>query len=183
MSAITKSALIFASVFIIVKLILFNTGLHNTNYVLVVFVNILCALLAMIIGLRMNFKENNEQKSYTELVKLTMRAAALYALIISAFAYLYYTKIDPEFISSRVEERMVLARAANFDQLKKDHPEKLRDMNREDFLQAEKENAELWFSPFFLTTLTMIGLILISLFYSFFIAWFWGKFLQSKLKQ
>lgn len=182
MSPTTKSAVIFSMLFIITKLVLFNTGLHESNYILVVFANILFVLLAMIMGLRMNTKANPSEKNYTELVKISMRSAALYALLVSAFAYLYYTKIDPDFINSRVEERMVLARAADFDQLKKDHPEKLEGKNREDFLNDEKSNAELWFSPFFLSTLTLVGLILISLFYSFFIAWFWKKFLEKQFK-
>lgn len=178
MSSTAKSAVIFAACFVIFKLIFFNTGLHDNNYVVVVFANILFVVLAMIFGLRFARKDNPEEnRTYTQHVKTSMRAASLYAILISAFSYLYYSKIDQGFVQHRIEERMELARNVDFAELQKMNPEKLQGKNREDFLQAEKENAELWFSPFFLSTLTLMGLILISLFYSLLIAWFWGKFI------
>lgn len=176
-----KTALIFTSVFVILKLILFQTGKHGDLYVLVVFGNILCLLMTMIFGIYSWKKVHPEKRGYTDDVKITMQSAAYYLILVSAFSYLFYSTIDKNFVQQRVEERVEIARKADFEELKKQNPEKLQDKTREDFIDDEKEQAELWFSPFFLSTMVLVGGMIMAFFYSLVIAWGWRKFFENQL--
>lgn len=176
-----RIALIFALLFVILKLTLFNMGKHEDLYVVVVFGNIFFILMTMIFGLRTWKKANPGKRSYTDDVKITMQGAVLYVVLVSAFAYLYYTGIDKQFIATRIQERVEIAEKADFDELQKKHPEKLSGKTREDFIDEEREQAILWYSPFFMSTLMLMAGLIISLFYSFLIAWFWRKFMEAPL--
>lgn len=171
-----RSAVIFASCFIIAKLIFFNAGWHSKFYVGIIFINILMVLLAMVYGMWMERKHSQTPKnSYLEIVKSCMRPAMLYVLLVTAFVYLYYNVIDQQHCAQLVEQRMAAAEKADFAEIQKANAE-FQNMTRNDFLDRERENAEKIFSPFAVATATLFGLVILSFFYSLVVAWVFKRF-------
>lgn len=170
-----RSAVLFASVFIIVKLIFFNAGWHGKYYPLIIFINILLVLLAMVTGLWSEGKHSKPKTAYLEIVKSCLRPAALYILLVTAFVYLYYNVIDKDHCRDLVEQRMEAAEKVDFKKMQETRAE-YKDLTRNDFLDKEKENAEKIFSPFSVATATLFGLLMISFFYSLVIAYVYKRF-------
>jgi hypothetical protein len=176
MSVTLRAALLAFSIYVITKLVLFNIGKHDEWYMLVVFQNILCIIIAMVFTLRGTFKEKGPSKGYVEDVKIAMRGAALYVILASAFAYFFYSAIDHDYMHRNVEAQMVRVRAVNFDSLQKANPDRLAALSRDSFVEKEQEYAEMIYSAFFSTTVMLVGSLLLSFFYSLVIAWVWKKF-------
>lgn len=170
-----RSAVLFASVFIIVKLIFFNAGWHSKYYPAIIFINILLVLLAMVTGLWSEAKHSKPKGSYLEIVKSCLRPAALYIVLVTAFVYLYYNAIDKEHVKNLVEQRMAAAEKMDFEELQKSNIE-FKEMTRNDFLDRERENAEQIFSPFSVATATLFGLLMLSFFYALIIAYVYKRF-------
>ncbi len=177
MSLTFRLALLFAALFAGFKMVLHYSGLHETHYELVIFANILLVLLMMVFGLWAEKKKSPEKRSYTDDVKASMRSAALYAIFVSVFVFIYYRKIDPEFSERRVAQRVELAENVDFQALKESDPTRWAHMTREDFIDDEKEKAEALYSPLVHTTLTLVGITLLSFFYALLLAVLWRKVL------
>ena len=104
MKITVKVGLLFAAIWITVKMILYSTGAIGYDVKIPVLFNILCILLAISIGL---FKLKRSQKEATSLltdIKNGLTAGVPYAIIVSVFLYVFYEKIDTNFIPHRVAE-------------------------------------------------------------------------------
>src|ERR1700752_3357063 len=98
MSKITGAGIGMALVFIILKCIYFVTGLHYTNYNIVVMTNIVCVLMA--VGLAMYMARDKNGKLLAlglDRIKAGMRGGSLYAIIVSSFVYFYYNNLHKKF--------------------------------------------------------------------------------------
>lgn len=157
----------FALVFIILKCVYFVTGLHYTHYNLIILTNIVCVLLAVGLGMYMARDKNNKMlSSGLDRIKAGMRGGAVYAIIVSTFIFFYYNNIDKKFFNDKIKERVKMAEQADFEKLKLNNPEKLGQKTHRDFVDDEKKQAELWFSPFMVSSLTLGALIVCSIMYS-----------------
>ncbi|MFN3341387.1 MAG: DUF4199 family protein [Flavobacteriales bacterium] len=179
MGPLFRLSLACAALFAILKIILFQTGKHESFYMRVVFGNIIMMLMSMSGGLFQWRKQQKKASTYADDVKTTMKSAALYVLFASSFAYLYYTKIDPQSVQERIQVRVTQAEAQDFEELKKVHPEQLKSKTRHDFIEDERKFAAMIFSPFFMSTVMMISGLLLGFFYSLLIAWFWRRFIDK----
>lgn len=182
MSASLRGGLTGAAIFIIIKCLLFVNGTHDKYYNLVILSNIACVLIAVVSG--MWWARDKHGKIFSnglDRMKAGMRSGAVYAIIVSVFVYLYYNNIDKEFVQKKVQERVRLAEKADFTVLQKQNPEKLQEKNRADFIDDERESAELWYSPFMICTLTLVGLMVVAMIYSIVVSLFF-KYLFFKPK-
>lgn len=167
MSRVTGSGIGLALVFIILKCIYFVTGVHYTHYNLIVLTNIICVLVA--VGLAMYMARDKDNKLLAlglDRIKAGMRGGAVYAIIVSTFVYFYYNNIDKKFFEDKVKARVELATKVNFPELQKNNLDKLANSNHADFIDEERKQAELWFSPFMVSTLTLVSLIICAMIYS-----------------
>ena len=97
-----------------------------------------------------------------------MKGGSIYTIIIAGFLLIYFSGIDPDFASNRLElQGITNPENIDFEELKKQNPIKLQGMSKEDFIDKEKETVQLFSSPFLVTTLVLAGMMLASLFYSF----------------
>lgn len=181
MSKVTGAGVGIALVYVILKCIYFITGLHYTNYNLVILSNIICAMLA--VGLGMYVARDSKGDFLTkgiERIKAGMRSGSVYAISISIFVFFYYKSIDKKFFGDKINERVVMAQNADFETLKKEHPEKLADKNHQDFIDMEREQAQLWFSPFIISTITLLGTLLTEMLYALVLNIIFKNFLNSR---
>jgi type IV secretory pathway TrbF-like protein len=167
MSKVTGAGVGLALVFVILKCLYYVSGLHYTNYNLVILTNIVCVLLA--VGLAMYMARDKNGKLLAlglDRIKAGMRGGAVYAIIVSTFVYFYYNNIDKKFFKDKIKARVELATKADFPTLQKNNPDKLANKTHADFIDDEREQAELWFSPFMVCTLTLVALMVCSMVYS-----------------
>ncbi len=104
MKITVKVGLIFAAIWIAIKMVLFYTNAVGYDVKVPVLLNILCILLAISVGV---FKLKRQQQEATSLmtdIKSGMTAGVPYALVVSVFLFFYYEKIDTNYIPHRVAE-------------------------------------------------------------------------------
>ena len=107
MKVTLKTGLIFAGIWIALKLILFTTGISGENIIPSVMLNILCILLAIAIGLyqqKVLDIKNGEAGNALRDIKNGMTAGVPYAFVVSLFLFFYYNNIHPEFNAHQIAE-------------------------------------------------------------------------------
>ena len=176
-----KVGLIFAALWMGLKMMLFSTqtGAARFDLTVPILSNILSLLLAISIGL---YLHKSREKEYTNAlgdIKNGLSAGVPYILIVSVFLYFYYKKIDPEYNEQQLSEA-----AMQMEKMLND-PEQLqalRDSN-EDFevMSVEKlreslvSNQEAMYSAQAVTTMTLLGLLILATFNSIFITIIYRK--------
>jgi hypothetical protein len=181
MSKVTGAGIGIALIFIILKCVYFITGIHYTNYNLIILTNVVCAMMAVGLGMYMaRDKKGNFLTIGIERIKAGMRGGAIYTVIISLFVYFYYGSIDKKFFADKITERVHYAEQADFELLKTNNPEKLGNKSRGDFIDMEREQAELWFSPFMISTITMLGTLVTSMLYALVLNIIFKNFLNAR---
>lgn len=161
---------LFASVAaIFAKLVLFQI---NAEYQYTVYANILFLLIAIFFGIRQGMIENNGATTYMNDVKSGARTAAIFAVIIAIFAYVYYNNINPEFLQQKIDERMVLVENITPQEIEtlKSEGKIAQELTKEDLINKELENTQNFYSPFFYATLSLIGYLLVGIVYSLFLS-------------
>ncbi len=168
MSAVLKYALLFSALWIIVRLTTF-LGSFGEVYGYVLLINPLFLLLAVTFGLRASKSQSKEASSFLRDVKTGMKAGVLYALIVALFTFLYHRSIDPDFFEDRKEKVIV--------SLKKEieHREKLKEEEKEVppgtiDIEQTRQSLNTMSSPFSVMTLTLLGLITLSIIYAMVVA-------------
>ncbi len=114
------------------------------------FFYLLCFLVALFIGLRI-WKQQNPNLVFTEDVKSGMKIVSIYAIIISAFTFLYYKVINPSYFSSKIQATVDAVEATG--------------SNGAD-LEQVRNTASFVFNAFTHSTLTLFGLMVIGFFYT-----------------
>lgn len=175
-----KFSYIFALVYIILKLIAFNMGKSTELFAPLILVNILLVLMAILFGLKLHRKKNPDSDDhFVTNIKYCMRSASMYALLIAVFVMVYYSVIDRDFTAKIIDNQFSEITKEDFEEMKKKDPDMLRDKTIDDYKKLKREEMELFTSPFITTTMTLMGLMFLSLFYSIIIALAWPKFLNK----
>lgn len=172
-----KYALVFFSLFAIGKIILFQMGLQQQQYQMVILANLLFVLLAVFFALREITKTRGpEGVSFLADVKLGLQTAALYALLTASFVYVYYKWIDVEFLNSMQEHLITQVETAI------ENESIPKGTTKHQFLEDSARQAEMIYSPGSQFTITMIGLIMMGFIYSFFLT-FLNRKVLSRFRQ
>ena len=175
-----KIALIFGLSWIIIKLIVFNLGYAVQLFNITAMINLLFLLLVIFVTLHyFKLKSGKKEKTlFLTDLKEAMKGGSIYTVIIAGFLLVYFSGIDPDFASERMELQGITSpENIDFEELKRQHPIKLQGMSKEDFIDKEKETVALFSSPFLVTTLVLAGMMLTSLFYSIIVVTLYRKVL------
>jgi len=139
--------------------IYFNNLQFSTMDNAVLFANIFILMTGVFFGIR-QFKGTREDvTSYLEDFKAGIRIAAIYAVCMSVFLYLYYAYIDPSYFEIKLQRQ--LEAAQNQDNID---------------LAKAKEMGQFVLSPYFQSTLSLIGFLILGSFYSAIISFLVRKF-------
>lgn len=143
---------------VIVKMLVF---ISNNQFTQIgrysIFINIFIIMIAVFLGIREYKRQMGNRSTYLEDFKHGMKTAAWFAILLSIFVYCYYSFIDTEYFPQLLQQRLELAESQNFD------------------VEKARETGEIFLSPFFQTTITLMGFILLGAFYSALIAFFVRK--------
>jgi len=146
---------------ILLRLIVFANGWQFTGYENIYFLgNTLILMTGIFFGIRL-FKNNQlERTSFLSDLKAGMKVAGIYAILISFFAYCYYSYIDSQYFTIKMQSQLELAEqngaeAGNLKQM--------------------RETMGFVLTPYFQSTVTLILFILLGTFYSSIITFFVRK--------
>lgn len=100
-----KMGFLFALGWMLVKMILHLTGIGYPSVSLAIFINMFFLLAAICVGLFLHKKQEGfTQGNALSDIKAAMQSAIPYAMLVSLFLYLYYNKINPEFIQKQIAD-------------------------------------------------------------------------------
>lgn len=118
--------------------------------------SVIMVMLFMLIGIFLGVEELRNQSPNKKIVfingfKTAMSIAALHTVLYSLFLYAYYAYIDTTFFVEMIEARVSEFRMAG---------------NSEADIEGFRQSAEVILSPMVQSTFTLVGLLVLSAFYS-----------------
>jgi amino acid transporter len=137
----------------------FNSLQFSTFENVALFANIFVLMTGVFFGIRLFKSQQKEATSYIDDFKAGMRIAAVYALLMSIFLYVYYAHIDPTYFEIKLQNQLEAAQ------------------NQENIdLAKAQEMGEFILSPYFQSTVSLLGFLILGSFYSALIAFLVRKF-------
>ncbi|MCI5056654.1 MAG: DUF4199 family protein [Flavobacteriales bacterium] len=177
MKASVKYGLLGALAAFFIDILLFVFGWNEIDRVVLytVFFNILLLLLAIFFGLR---KESatveNPPGSFGLNFRIGMQANLVFTVSLALFTLVYYKYVDSDYLQKKIDKRVEQAEA--YDISKHDFKDSaVEPMTQEEFVANEKAFAERIYTPFFHSTMKMVGLTVMGVVYCLFFA-----FLRSR---
>lgn len=173
MKITVKVGLLFALLWILVKMVFYWTGIVGMNVVPSVLLNMLFILLAISLGLYFHKLKQTEYTNALGDIKNGMTTGVPYAMVVSVFIYFYYSKIDPEFnrhqkaewevaISKKLDEK------GGLESAREQNPE-FEVMSKEEIITKMKTGYESFYNPVSTMTLSMLALLLLATLNSIFV--------------
>jgi hypothetical protein len=125
------------------------------------------------VGLYFHKRHATEQSNALGDIKNGMAAGMVYTMIVTVFLYFYYTKIDPEFNRhQRSEAAMQLEKILNdpaeFKKMKASNGD-FEVMSKDEIRESIITNQEAMYSPQAVTTIGLLGMLLMATVNSIFI--------------
>ena len=160
----------------------FYSGLFQNDIFIPGLINNLFLLAAISVGLYFEKKrEGFGQGTALSDIKHSMIAGAPYALLVAIFMYFYYTDINPEYVETRISDRMDLVynameRDSYMDSLKVQSPE-YKVLTNEEIYTDIRISTVSAYSPKALLTFSLLGLMILGFTYSIFITVIFRKIL------
>jgi len=160
----------------------FYSGLFQNDIFIPGLINNLFLLAAISVGLYFEKKrEGFGQGTALSDIKHSMIAGAPYALLVAIFMYFYYTDINPEYVETRISDRMDLVynamdREIYMDSLKVQSPE-YKVLTNEEIYTDIRISTVSAYSPKALLTFSLLGLMILGFTYSIFITVIFRKIL------
>ncbi|MEX2380391.1 MAG: DUF4199 domain-containing protein [Vicingaceae bacterium] len=134
---------------VLLKMITYSNGWQFTDYErIAIFGNVFVLMTGVFLGIRLFKKNAVEQTNFLDDFKAGMRVSAMYAILMTAFVYLYYSTIDPTYFDLKLKKQLILANENEMD------------------LEQVRKTGEFVLTPFFQSTITLIGFLLLGSFYS-----------------
>ncbi len=166
-----KIGLIFAAVWIALKLLFWQLGIFQESIHITGLINTLFLLLAIALGLYFQKKKEglSNGTALTD-VKNALQSGVLYTVIVSVFLYFYYDSINPEFTENRINEMSDMfydnmQRESYVDSLKLQNPD-IEELKNEDIIRKNKSELEQNLSPYSTFIFSLLGLIILAFTYS-----------------
>jgi len=124
------------------------------------FGNPLVMMTGIFVSIRL-FKQLSKSKtSFIADVKCGMKVAGMYSVLMALFAYLYYSYIDSDYLISKLNSQIQTA---------------IENGATESNVIKHRENGDFFLSAYFMSTVTLVGFIILGTFYSSLITFFVRK--------
>ena len=121
------------------------------------FGNPLVMMTGIFVSIRL-FKQLSKSKtSFIADVKSGMKVAGMYSVLMALFAYLYYSYIDSDYLISKLNSQIQTA---------------IENGATESNVIKHRENGDFFLSAYFMSTVTLVGFIILGTFYSSLITFF-----------
>lgn len=162
-------------------------GWSPTSIVPTIFLNMLFLLSSIAVGLYLHKKkEGYSQGNALSDIKSGMTVGIPYALVVVVFIYLYYTQINPGFVEMMVNEKLTAYKTGLSDpeQLKliKASNEAFEVMDANDIYREMEQSTRATISAKSIALISLLGMVLLSAFYSILITIIYRRVLLRDLK-
>ena len=169
-----KIGLLFAAIWIAVKMMFYVTGMTGDSIQPSAMINILCLLLAISVGLFLQKRRSTEETSLMTDIKNGMTAGVPYILVVSIFMYIFYADINPEFISHLRAEKVQAMKTRLDDpnalaRLKSENAD-FEVMTKEQIFDRMRQGPENTISAKSTSVLNLLALLLLATMNSIFVA-------------
>lgn len=187
MKITVKTGLFFALGWMLVKMIFFYTGLSQASIVPTIFINMFFMLSAISVGLYLHKKQEGfSQGNALSDIKSGMNAGIPYTLLVVAFIYLFYTQIDPGYVDQMVQEKLEAYKIGLNDpeelKLIRSSNEAFEVMSKEDIYKEMELSTKSTISAFSITTISLLGMMLLSTVYSILVTVIFRKVLLRGMR-
>jgi len=160
-------AILFAALYMIVRVVLFLSGMDDDQYKYLVSLNLLFIVLAILLAMYNNYKSGNEVVLFPDEMKVAMRTVSSYAIILTVFTFVYYSYIDEGFAQRKIDVFQYELEKEDYASLPDtENPLKTLGLTKEEFVEREVEKAATFLSPFSQATLTLVGIMVAGMVYS-----------------
>ena len=171
MKITVKTGMLIASIFVAIKLIFSFAGWFHGDIIPTVLINMFLLLSSISIGLYLHKKrEGFSQGNAMDDIKAGMTTGVSYGIVVVAFIYLFYAYINPDYIETMVQEKLVEYRAGLADpqtlKAVKASNEAFEILDADQIYQEMENSTRATISAFSITTISMLGMIVLSAFYS-----------------
>ncbi len=160
-------AILFAVLYMVIRILLFYTGFDDDQYKYLVAINLLFIILCIAAAMYKNFLSENEKVEFPDEMKVAMRAVSSYAIVLTAFTFVYYSYIDSGFAQRKLDVFQYEIEHTDYESMPdEDNPMKVLGISKEEFIKGELEKAGSFLSPFSQATLTLMAIMVVGLIYS-----------------
>ena len=170
MKITVKVGVISALSWIAIKYILFVLDIFPGQMAPTAMLNILGLLSAISIGLFIQKRRDTMETNALYDMKGAMSSGLPYVLMVSGFLYLFYTQINPEFVSHQIAEgeatiEKMVDNPKQMAKFRKENPdaEVMTDAQIEKRLKSNNKKGA---APGFTATITLLALLLLATLYS-----------------
>jgi hypothetical protein len=182
MKITVKIGALFALGWVLVKMIFHVVGISESSIVPTIFINMFLLLSSIAVGLYLHkkqegFKEGNALSD----IKSCMTVGFPYTVLVVIFIYFYYSSIHPDFVNHMIAEKLNAYKIGleNPHELKliRASNEAFEVMTKEDIYKEMEKSTRSTISAFSITTISMLGMILLSTVYSILVTVIYRKVL------
>lgn len=171
MKITVKTGIFFALGWMLVKMTFHTFGIATTSIIPTIFINMFLLLSCISVGLYLHKKQEGfSQGNALSDIKSGMTSGIPYTILVAVFIYFYYTQINPGFTDVMIQEKLDAYQAGLNDpeQLKqiKASNEAFEVMSKEDIYKEMALSTKSTISAFSITTISLLGMILLSTVYS-----------------
>lgn len=101
-----KIGILFAAGWILIKLGMFGMGISSEDSLIPsIFINMFFLISAITVGLYLHKRKEVELGNALNDIKNGMSAGIPYTIIISVFIFLYYSKVDPNYVKTKIADK------------------------------------------------------------------------------
>lgn len=124
-----KIGILFAFIWMLVKISIFGMGISSENSLKPsLLINMFFLILAIAVGLYLQKRKDIEEGNALRDIKNGLSAGIPYAILVSIFIYIYYSKIDPDFTKhkiaeSQIELQKIMENPSKLKKLKESNPD------------------------------------------------------------
>lgn len=179
-----KTGIIFAILWMLIKLSFFGMGIALSSLKIAILINILLLLVAIAVGLFLQKKKDTEESNALRDMKNGLTTGLVYTVLVSGFIYIYYAKIDTDFIKHQIAEQKVelikvINDPAKLKSLKKSN-ETWETMSKEEIYSTTLKNLKSVYSPTSTSTIALLAMLLLSTLNSIFVTVVYRKIVFSE---
>lgn len=174
---------LLAASWLALKVVLFYTGWVSDTFQAGVFLNLLFLVVLIYAAIR----RSTVGGTFFDLVKASMRPAAMYVVLVSIGIFIYYSYLDDGFMDHRLEEAITSLEVyiednGGFEAYRETDPS-ITELDKESYLRKRREElGQYIFSPFAQTSYSILALTVIAFLYSLFMSSLF-RFMASRVRR
>jgi Protein of unknown function (DUF4199) len=172
MKTSVKYGFLFALIWIIVNMVIFYLGFSRDAFLIMIMFNLFFLLSSISVGLYMTKREADFEKGiFLNDFKTSMQGGFVYAIMISAFIFLYHSKIDSSIRDGIIAERVEFLHQSvpdskTYKELQAGDPS-WQGKSYDDYIENQEDQISSVVSATAIFIMHLMGLSMLAFLYSF----------------